>query len=141
MSTSNSNTFQQSTYESFCTIEMLKSLVENPIQLPNAKFKFTKINFDPSPENDFMVKYIQDIFNPPDNDLQLSKHKQFELQSMRVKDRHPINSGMKDSIKKMDMVWENEKNIQMNRLIDKNFPQNPARMMPRNFPEAMNEFT
>ena len=140
MTSSNSNSFQQSTYDNFCSIEVLKSLVENPIQLPNAMFKFMKNNFDTSIENDFMVKYLQDVYNPPDNDLQLSRHKQFELQSMRIKDRHQSNIIIKEPMKKMDMAWENERNMQINRLVDKNFSTNASRMIPRNFPEAISEY-
>lgn len=141
MTSSNSNSFQHSTYDNFCSIETLKSLVENPIQLPNAIFKFAKMNFDTSIEYDFMVKYLQDVYNPPDNDLQLSRHKQFELQTMRQKERHQQNVGIKEPMKKVDMVWGDDRNMQMNRLIDKGFPGNPPRMMPRNFPDAMSEYT
>jgi len=140
MTSSNSNPFQQSTSDSFCSIEMLKSFVENPIQLPNGMFKFEKMNFVPSLEYDFMVKYLQDVYNPPDHDLQLSRHKQTELQTMRQKERHIQNVGIKEPMKKVDMMWEDDRNVQMNRLTDKNLPGNPYRVIPRNLTETMGKF-
>lgn len=106
MATSNSNSYLPSALDGSWSIDILKSLVENPCQISNIYRTFATFHNDASPEHEFMVKYLQDLYNPPDTNFQLSKQKLKELHSMGIKDRPGFL--LKNGIKKVDMGWKND---------------------------------
>ena len=90
MSNFNPNYSQQQLNDGLCSIEMLKSLVDNPLQVASTMFQFTNYQHRALADYQFMVKYLQEVYNPPDNNLQLSKQRQQDLHLMRPPDSSQV---------------------------------------------------
>jgi len=90
MSNFNPNYPQQQLNDGLCSIEMLKSLVENPPQVASSMFQFINYQHKALADYQFMVKYLQEVYNPPDNNLQLSKQRQQDLHLMRPPDSSQV---------------------------------------------------
>jgi len=98
MSNFNPNNYQQHVKDGLCSIEMLKSLVDSPFQVPSTLFMFSNLP-KMSMEYNFMEKYLEDIYNPPDSNLQLSKQRQQDLHTMRPQDISQIYKAPVDRMK------------------------------------------
>ncbi len=96
MSNFNPNYPLQQLNDGLCSIEMLKSLVENPLQVASTMFQFTNYQHKALQDYQFMVKYLQEVYNPPDNNLQLSKQRQQDLHLMRPPDASQVKKAPVD---------------------------------------------
>ena len=154
MTTSNLSTFKKSLLDDSWSIDIVKSLLENPIQVPTASLTITNFHDESSFEHDFMINFLQDLYNPPDNNLNLSKQRLQELQSMRIKDRQQLGFFSKDMQRKGDMGWapdrhnpvvrivhkDNERDPQMPRIMNNGFPNGMKPSPARNFRGNMDAF-
>lgn len=126
--------------DSFWSVDFIKTIVEHPGYIPS--HVFANVNFE-SPENDFTIKFLQDIYNPPDGNLHLYRTKVQELHNMRLKNRYQPTTLAREAPKKPELQWNNNNNQQegpMIGILNRNYNNVPTKPIPRGYPPGMNPF-
>ena len=128
--------------ENFWPIETIKSFIENPSQIPRLSFTLANVPIDNSLEYDFTLRFLQDVYNPPENNLNLSQQRLQELHFMRVKDRRQNGLFQKDMTRKLDVPWENNQEpLSMARVLNRNSMPAANKVFNRTMPGMIDTFS
>lgn len=128
----------QPSLDPYFPIDIIKAIVEHPGYIPS--HVFANVSFDSTLENDFTLKFLQDVYNPPDNNLNLSQARLQELHSMRLKHRYQPTPLTRDGPKKPDMPWNANQGDPMMGMMNRGFGNVPTKNISRGFPSSMPPF-
>lgn len=134
--------FSHQGYENYWSIETIKSLIENPGQIPKLSFTLQNVPIDNSPDYDYTLKLLQEIYNPPEDSLNLSHQRLQELHYMRPKERRANGLFQKDIPRKLDVPWDNgQEPLSMVRVLNRNSRPAPSKVFNRNMPGIIDPFS